>query len=225
MGGGEGYDDAILSRLNFSHRGYFPRKQRSTDPLSLFPLPNKNQLHKQAMEKGCLQRKLHFHGSRITHKRRREHATGEIPAYSNISCIKEYKGNKRFQVNNLWQSVHRYYSPKDIPRNFFFFRACVAEKCSRHLLRSINVVLFLFYTAPTNKNSSSFLLLLFFFFLRSLLGFDATHAHYGQFESRIKPDRGLLMALFVSPRPRGKLPSPRLRVVWHAAFGPKLIGL
>lgn len=126
--------------LNFSHRGYFPRKQRSTDPLSLFPLPNKNQLHKQAMEKGCLQRKLHFHGSRITHKRRREHATGEIPAYSNISCIKEYKGNKRFQVNNLWQSVHRYYSPKDIPRNFFFFRACVAEKCSRHLLRSINVV-------------------------------------------------------------------------------------
>lgn len=26
-------------------------------------LPRKNQLHKQPMEKGCLQRKLHFHGS------------------------------------------------------------------------------------------------------------------------------------------------------------------
>lgn len=178
------------------------------------------------MEKGCLQRKLHFHGSRITHKRRREHATGEIPAYSNISCIKEYKGNKRFQVNNLWQSVHRYYSPKDIPRNFFFFAPALRKNARDTCYdRSTSFpVLFLFYTAP-NKNSSSFLLLLFFFFLRSLLGFDATHAHYGQFESRIKPDRRLLMALFVSPRPRGKLPSPRLRVVWHAAFGPKLIGL
>lgn len=121
--------------LNFSHRGYFPRKQRSTDPLSLFPLPNKNQLHKQAMEKGCLQRKLHFHGSRITHKRRREHATGEIPAYSNISCIKEYKGNKRFQVNNLWQSVHRYYSPKDIPRNFFFSRL----RCGKMLATPVTI--------------------------------------------------------------------------------------
>lgn len=87
------------------------------------------------MEKGCLQRKLHFHGSRITHKRRREHATGEIPAYSNISCIKEYKGNKRFQVNNLWQSVHRYYSPKDIPRNFFFSRL----RCGKMLATPVTI--------------------------------------------------------------------------------------
>lgn len=54
---GGGYDDAILLHWISLTADIF--RGNNNAPM----LPRKKQLHKQPMEKGCLQRKLHFHGS------------------------------------------------------------------------------------------------------------------------------------------------------------------